>query len=128
MDKPDDSFRLMQNPRVRQGSTLACLATGASAVFMFVANAHGTASTWFVAGMTFAIMLCTWGMLVGIVAAARKLFASQDALAETAAYLVNSISAELHRRGDEFEAVLTPNNGIVIHKRAEAAPDPRSVH
>jgi hypothetical protein len=124
----NEAVRLIGDKRVRSAAMVSCLTALSAAVALWLAYSQDRPGAWYVAGMILGIMCSTWGMLLGIVALTRRRFASEDMLNESAAMLVTSISAELHRRGDEFEATWRPGSGIVIHKRGETAPDPRSLH
>jgi hypothetical protein len=111
----DERFWFLRNRRV--------LVTGYTGLSTVVAAVATTWLSWpqlslavYLAGFIAGLALCTCGLAFAAWEAELRLRSSMEVVREAAEVIAESVSDELRRRGDEFEAVVTPR-GVTIHRR-----------
>jgi len=73
----------------------------------------------FMMGFSVACMLGACANLLTVVSAARKMDEGMDATRDAAVMIADFVSNELRRRGQGFEAVVAPGEGIVIRRQEQ---------
>jgi len=116
----NEMLRLMAHRRVRS-CALAAFGTMVATVFVVGYGIAEPASRFglFMMGFSVACMLGAAANLLTVVSAARKMDAGLDATREAAVMIANYVNEELHRRGQGYEALVAPGEGIVIRRQEQ---------
>jgi hypothetical protein len=124
----EDALRLLAERDVRIVAIVACVSVVlafVSTMITFFIPPSTTGFNWYMTGLTTGFTLSTWGALLVTVRNTRMRHAMEKLERDATSIMMTKIVAELDRRGDNYEAVLSPA-GIVIQRKG--ARDPFRFH